>query len=162
MGMATGWVCPLTCVATTGVVTQLYPAWVSAGVAYQTSTNGQLLRRPLQGAMHSVQIEPDGLNGGTIEIYDVDGGEIGADVSSLTAITNAQLVAAIASGKARLIWEQQFVGTVGSGPVTAAGIYRDFMKGIAARFSSDSPAGTCKLNLVISGGFEKVESRGGY
>lgn len=160
--MAEGWVCPLTCVATTGNVTQLYPAWVSAGVAKAGSTNGQLIRTPLQGALHSIQIEPDGSNGGKVEIYDIDGSEAGADVSSATAITNAQLTAAIAAGTAKLIWEQEFPGTVGSGPVNASGIFRSFMKGLAARFSASSPAGTCKLNLVVDGGYRKTESRGGY
>lgn len=161
--MATeGWVCPLTAVATTGDLTQLYPAWVSAGVAKAGSTNGQLIRRPLQGALHSIQIEADGTNGGTIQIYDIDGGDVGADVSSATAITNAQLTTLINAGKAKLIWEQQFAGTVGTGPVNAAGIFRAFMKGLAARMTMQSPAGGCTLNLVVSGGYEKVESRGGY
>lgn len=156
------WVCPLTAVAATGDVTQLYPAWVSAGVAKSSSTNGQLLRRPLQGALYSIQIEPNGTDGGTIQIYDIDGGDNGADVSSATAITNAQLSAAITAGRAKLIWEQQFAGTVGSGPVNASGIDRDFMHGLAARYTNDGPTGTCKLNLVIGGGYWKTESRGGY
>ncbi len=166
--MATeGWVCPVTAVAATGDVTQLYPAWVSAGVAKAASTNGQLLRRPLQGALHSIQIQPNGSDGGTIEIYDIDGGQIGADVSSLTAITNTQLAAAITAGNAKLIFQQTFAGTVGSGVVNAPGIFRAFMKGLAARFSNaagggGSPQGLCTLNLVVSGGYEKVESRGGY
>ncbi len=166
--MATeGWVCPVTAVTTTGDVTQLYPAWVSAGVAKAGSTNGQLLRRPLQGALQSIQIEPDGSNGGTIQIYDIDGGPFGADVSSATAITNAQLTAAITAGQAKLIFEQTFAGTIGSGVVNAPGIFRAFMKGLAARFTNaggamGAPAGACTLNLVVSGGYEKVESRGGY
>lgn len=157
-----GWVIPLTAVAADGNVTQLYPAWVSAGVAKSSSTNGQLIRRPLQGALHSIQIEPNGTDGGTVEIFDIDGGEAGANVSSATAITDSQLDAAIAAGKAKKIWEQQFAGTVGTGPVNAAGIFRAFQKGLAARFSNGGPTGTCTLNLVVSGGYEKVESRGGY
>ena len=161
--MATdGWVVALTAVAATGDVTQLYPTWVSAGVAKSSSTNGQILRRPMQGAIHSIQIEPDGSNGGTIQLYDIDGGQWGADVSSAAVITDTQLDAAIAAGKAKLIWEQQFSGTVGSGPVNASGIFRAFMKGLAARMVMSVPAGGCTLNLVVSGGFEKVESRGGY
>ncbi len=165
--MATdAWVIPLTAVASTGDVTQLYPAWCTAGVAKAGSTNGQLIRRPHEGAMHSLQIEPDGSNGGTIQIYDIDGGENGADVSSATAITNAQLAAAITAGRAKLIFEQTFAGTVGSGVVNAPGIFRAFMKGLAARFSNDAggpgPSGICTLNLVVDGGYWKVESRGGY
>ncbi len=162
--MATeGWICPLTAVAaTTGIITQLYPVWVSAGVAKAGSSNGQLIRRPLQGAMHSIQIEPNGSDGGLVEIWDVDGGDIGADVSSATTITAAELALLITAGKAKKIWEQQFAGTVGTGPVSAAGIFRAFMKGLAARFTNAGPTGTCTLNLVVSGGYEKVESRGGY
>lgn len=162
--MATeGWVCPITAVVATGDLTQLYPAWVSAGVAKSSSTNGQLLRRPLQGALHSIQVEADGVNGGLIQIYDIDGGQWGADVSSATAITNTQLTAALAAGGAKLIFEQQFAGTVGSGPVNAPGVFRGFMKGLAARMVMDDPTGAaCKLDLVVQGGYEKVESRGGY
>lgn len=162
--MATeGWVCPITAVVATGDVTQLYPAWVSAGVAKASSSNGDLLRRPLQGALHSIQVEADGVDGAVIQIYDIDGGQFGADVSSATAITNTQLSAAITAGKAKLIFEQQFAGTTGSGPVNAPGVFRAFMKGLAARMVMDDPtAASCKLNLVVSGGYEKVESRGGY
>ncbi len=156
------WVVPLTAVAATGNVTQLYPAFVSAGVAKAGSSNGQLIRRPLQGAMHSVQIEPNGSDGGLIEIWDIDGGDVGADVSSATVITNTELGTLITAGKAKKIWEQQFAGTVGSGPVNASGIFRAFMHGLAARFSNSGPTGACTLNMVCSGGFEKVESRGGY
>lgn len=165
--MATqGWVVPVTAVAATGIVTQLYPANCTAGVAKAGSTNGQLIRRPLQGALHSIQVEPDGQNGGTIQIYDIDGGQWGANVSSATTITNAQLTTALASGKAKLIFEQTFAGTVGSGVVNAPGVFRAFMGGLAARFSNDAgapgPLGICTLNLVVGGGYEKVESRGGY
>lgn len=161
--MATqGWVIPLTAVAATGIVTQLYPANCTAGVAKAGSVNGQLLRRPLQGALHSIQVEPNGTDGGTIQIYDIDGGQWGADVSSATTITNAQLVTAIASGLAKLIFEQSFSGTVGSGVVNAPGVFRAFMGGLAGRFSNSGPTGTCTLNLVVGGGYMKVESRGGY
>lgn len=165
--MATeGWVCPLTAVASTGDVTQLYPAWVSAGVAKAGSTNGQLIRRPLQGALHSIQFESDGTNGGTVQIYDIDGGMVGADVSSATAITDAQLTTAINNGWAKLIFEQNFSGTPGSQVISAPGVFRAFLKGLAARFTNDAagpgPQGSCKLNLVVGGGYDKVESRGGY
>jgi len=160
--MPQGWVCPLTAVTATGNVTQLYPANCTAGVAKAGSTNGQQIRRPLQGALHSIQVEADGTNGGIIQIYDIDGGQWGADVSSATAITNTQLNAAIAAGKAALIFEQQFAGTTGSGPVNAPGVYREFLHGLAARMVMDTPTGGCKLNLVVGGGYMKVDSKGGY
>lgn len=163
---ATGaWVVSVTGAASTGNVYQLYPSTCTPGVAKAGSTNGQLIRRPLQGAVHSIQVETNGVDGGTIELYDIDGGDAGADVSSGTTITNAQLTAAIAAGLARLIFQQNFVGTPGSGTVNAPGIYRSFAKGLAARYISDNITPTssaCTLNLVVSGGFWKVESRGGY
>lgn len=159
-----GWVCPITAVASTGDLTQLYPAWVTVGVAKTGSTNGQIIRRPLQGALHAISVEANGTDGGVIQIYDIDGGQNGADVSSATAITNAQLVAALAATppRAKLLYEQQFSGTTGSGPISPPGVYIGFMKGLAARMTMDTPAGGCKLNLRVGGGYEKVESRGGY
>lgn len=161
MSATDAWVVPLTGVAdTTGVVTQCYPAWVSAGVDPASATNGQLIRRPMQGAMHSLQVETDGSHGGTVQLYDITGLQYGTDVSSGTAITAAVVNAAITAGTAKLIFEQNFAGTAGSGTVNAPGIYRSFMKGLAARFIVDGGTGTCKLNMVVSGGFQKVESRG--
>ncbi len=167
--MAEGWVISVAATgqevggAASGNGQQLYPAWVSAGVNPATAVNGETIRRPLQGAMHSIQIEPDGSNGGMIQIYDMDGSEAGANVSSATAVTNAQIVAALAAGRAKLIYEQQFAGTVGSGPVNAAGIFRGFMKGLVARFSNGNggaAAGTCTLNLVVDGGYRKNTTTG--
>lgn len=152
----------VTSVAATGDLKQLYPTFCTPGVAKAGSTPGQLLRRPMQGALHSIQVKPDGANGGTIELWDVDGGDAGADVSSLDVITNAQLVALVAQGRAKLIYRQDFAGTIGSGPTNAAGIYRTFVKGLAARMYDDTPVGNCELNLVVTGGFMKTESRGGY
>lgn len=163
------WVVPVSATsnsgtANTGNGVQLYPPWVGAGVAKATSTNGQLLRRAMQGAIHSIQVEPNGTDGGTIQLYDMDGSLEGADVSSLTAVTNAQIVAALAATppRAKLIFEQTFSGTVGSGFVNAPGVYRGFMKGIVARFGNTAATGSCTLNLVCDGGYMVVESRGGY
>ncbi len=146
--------------ATTGDVTQLYPTWCSAGVNPATATNAQLIRRPMAGAMHSIQVKPDGGNGGTLEIFDINGLELGVDVSSAAVITAAVLDAAITAGKAKLIFNQSFPGTIGSGIVNAPGIFRAFMHGLAARFSNAGPTGICTLNLVCDFGYCKVESRG--
>ncbi len=155
------WVVALTAVAaTTGDVTQLYPTWCSAGVNPATATNAQLIRRPMAGAMHSIQVKPDGSNGGTLEIFDINGLELGVDVSSAAVITAAVLDAAITAGKAKLIFNQSFAGTVGSGVVNAPGIFRAFMHGLAARFSNAGPTGICTLNLVCDFGYCMVESRG--
>lgn len=149
----------LTGVASNGDVTQLYPAFCTAGVAKSSSSVGQLIRKPMQGALHSIQLKPDGSHGGTLELYDVNGEDAGADVSSATTITDSQLDTLIAAGKAKLIYSQDFAGTVGSGVLNAPGLYRPFMKGLAGRFVG---SGTCELNLVVSGGFQKQESRGSY
>lgn len=154
------WVVSLSAVAANGDVTQLYPDWCSAGVDPASATNGQLIRRPYEGALHSIQIKPDGTNGGTIEIYDINGLELGVDVSSAAAISDTVLDTAITAGKAKLIFTQSFAGTVGSGVVNAPGIYRGFMKGLAARFWNAGPTGACVLNLVVNNGYAKVESRG--
>lgn len=149
----------LTGVASNGNVTQIYPPCCTAGVAKSGSTAGQLLRRPLQGVNHSFQLRSDGVNAGTLELWDIDGEDWGADVSSGTTITNAQLVAAVAAGQAKLLFRGDYAAGVGSGILNAAGIYRPFAKGLAARLVS---TGTGELNLVNDGGFWKTESKGGY
>lgn len=162
--MTDSWVITLTAVASNGNLTQLYPTFVSAGVNPATATAGQLIRKPCNGALHSIQVKPDGLgNGGTIEFYDINGLDYGIDVSSAAVITNAQLVTALAASnprKAKLIFTQEFAGTVGSGIVNAPGIYRGFTRGLAARFWNAGPAGTCVIDLVCSAGYMKQESRG--
>lgn len=160
---ADSWVIATTAVVAAGDLQQLYPVWASAGVAFAGSTNGQLIRRTSEGALHSIQIKTDGVNGGTLELYDIDGQEWGADVSSGTAITNAQLLVALAAGRAKLIYNISFAGTVGSLPASAPAIVgRGFLKGIACRFSNAGPTGVITLNMVVSSGHRKVESRGGY
>lgn len=158
--MAEGWVIEVTAVAADGNVTQLYPAWVSAGINPASATAGQTIRSPMQGALHSIQIQPNGTDGGTLEIYDISGIELGIDVSSATTITDTQLDAAITAGQAKLIWTQKFAGTVGSGPVNASGIFRSFMKGLAARFWNAGPTGVCTLDLVVDGGYRKTTKAG--
>lgn len=162
--MATdSWVITLSAVASNGNLTQLYPTFVSAGIAKGSATVGQLVRQPMNGVMHSIQIKPNGTDGGTIEFYDINGEDWGADVSSAAVITNAQLTTALASTsgrKAKLLFTQEFAGTVGSGVVNAPGIYRAFMRGLAARFSNSGPTGACTLNLVCNGGYYKYASRG--
>lgn len=159
--MATeAWVCSVSGVAANGNAKQLYPAFAAAGVAKSGSTLGQLLRGPIQGALHSIQVRSDGANAGVIEIYDINGEEWGADVSSGTTITDAQLDAAIAAGQAKLLFIQDVPTTSGTGVVTAPGIYRTFLKGLAARFVA--AAGSCTVNLVVSGGHRRTVSLGGY
>jgi hypothetical protein len=135
-------------VAAAGNVTQLYPTWCAAGVDPAAATNGQQIRQPTAGVLYSLQVETDGTNGGIIEIWDVSGADAGADVSSATTITDAQLDALAARGLAKLIYSQNFAAS-GLTPPTAGP--RTIMRGLAARFVGS--AGVCKLNLVVNGGF---------
>lgn len=151
------WVCPLTIVAATGNLTQLYPQWATAGINPATATSGQQVRYPCEGKMTSLQCFTDGTNAFTLELYDISGMELGADVSSAAVITNAQLVAALAAGKAKLIFKQNIAGN-GLTPMTPVGP-AGFMKGIAARAWNVGPTGTCELNLSVEGGYRYL---GGY
>lgn len=133
----------------TGDLKQLYPNYMSVG----TTAVGNR-RRPTDGRLFSLDVVPDGTNGGVIEIWDIDGGEAGADVNTATAITNAQLVAAQALGRAELIWTAKFSGTESASfKGTSA---RVFAKGLAARFYNAGPTGTCWVNLSLDGGAIKV------
>lgn len=136
-------------------VTQLYPIYAPVGVAPGSATNGQLIRMPTEGVLHSVQVETDGTNGGTIQIYDINGIEAGADVSSSDQITNTQLTAMLADGRARLIYEQNFIGS-GITPVGTGA--RSFQKGLAARAVGST--GSCKLNLSVGGGYRLTQKVG--
>lgn len=138
----------LTGVAATGDVTQLYPLYATAGEVPASATTGQQLRSPCEGTLISLQVETDGTNGGTLELYDMAGDEAGANVSSVAAITDTQLDLAVTAKTARLIFQQNFAGS-GLTPFAPIGPRR-FLKGLAARFVG---AGTCKLNLTVQGGF---------
>jgi hypothetical protein len=140
-------------VALTGNLTQLYPASCTAGSG--AVTMGNTVRGVCEGILVSAQVEPDGTNGGTIEIWDVNGADAGADVDTATVITNAQLVAMVSAGKARIMYAQTFSGT-GARLAVAHGV--TFAHGLAARFIGS--AGTCELNLIVSGGCRKTEITG--
>jgi hypothetical protein len=143
------WVCPLTIVAATDPVTQLYPSYAAAGTNPATATTAQQVRMPCEGQLISMQVASDGTNAGILELYDISGHDLGVNVSSATAITDAILDAAITAGKARLILVQNFAGSglTPWAPVGPAG----FVKGLAAR--AVGAGGTCTLNLVVHGGY---------
>lgn len=154
------WVITLGFVAANGNVTQAYPAYAAAGVQKGGVSDvlGASIRCPVGGLLHSIEVKPDGSNAGALEIYDIDGNDAGADVSSNTAITDTQLDALIAAGKAKLLWTQSFAGTVGSGPKNAAGVYRQFSKGLGLRFVA--AAGACTVTLNVTDGFQYRTSAG--
>ncbi len=143
------WVTDLTIVAATGVVTQLYPSYAAAGALPATALTSEEVRMPCEGQLISLQVATDGINAGTLELYDISGQTLGIDVSTTTVITDAQLDAAITAGKAKLILEQNFAGS-GLTPWSPVGP-ASFMKGLAARAVGAS--GTCTLNMVVHGGY---------
>ena len=145
---------------TIGVATadlkQLYPTYAAVGVDPATATTGQQMRRPCEGTLLTLQVETDSVTSGTLELYDISGLEVGANVSSLAAITNAQLVAGLADGRAKLIFRQTFAGS-GLSPWEMVGP-RGFMKGLAAR--AIGGAGVCYLNMTVRAGFEYTTKGG--
>lgn len=143
------WTVDLTMVTATGNVTQLYPDYAAAGTNPATATVAQQVRMPTEGQLIALQVASDGTNAGILELYDINGHDLGIDVSSTNVITDAQLDAAIAAGKAKRILVQNFAGS-GLTPWAPVGP-ASFMKGLAARAVSN--AGTCTLNLVVHGGY---------
>ena len=143
------WVCPLTVVGAAGNVTQLYPQWAQAGINPAVATSGQEVRYPSEGKLISLQCLTNGADAFVIEVYDISGMELGIDVSSAAVITNAQLVAAIAAKKAKLLFQQNVAGS-GLTPFAPIGP-SGFMKGLAAR--AVGAAGTCALNIDVEGGY---------
>ncbi len=156
------WVISVSATAvSTGNLKQLYPTWAAAGADHSNPNalpaTGAYVRCPTQGALHAISVQSDGANAGTLEIWDVNGADAGADVSSADVITNTQLTALIALDKARLIYTQTIPASAGSNIVNPPGLYKSFMKGLAARFSNAGPTGACTLSLVVTGGQNKVQ-----
>jgi hypothetical protein len=150
----TPWVISLTAVAATGNLTQLYPASCTAGSG--ATTSGTLKRSPCEGVLVNCQVEPDGTNGGEIQLWDVNGADVGADVDTAVVITNAQLTTLINAGKARQIYGQKFSGSSGARIAIAYGV--PIMHGIAARYINGT--GTIELNIVANGCMRKTEITG--
>lgn len=146
-----GWVVGLSAVTSTGNLTQLYPAFASAGVAPGAAVLGDQIRQPTEGTVFSLQVQTDGTNGGIIELWDINGADAGADVSSGTTITNTQKNTLVTAGKAKLIYSQNFLATPET-PIYMG--YKGFQKGLAARFVGG--AGTCTVNVVVKGGVRKI------
>lgn len=144
----------LAAVAATGDLTQLYPDCCTVGTG--ATTMGTQKRTPSEGTLASLQVEPDAIDGGIIQIWDLNGADIGADVNTAAAITNAQLVLLQAAGRARLIFEQVFSGS--SGARTAVSFGMPFTHGLAGRYVNTT--GTCKLNITADGGFRKTSITG--
>jgi hypothetical protein len=150
--MSTAWAdVALTAVAATGDLTQLFPTFAAVGSA--ATTSGALRRRACEGTLLGCEVEPDGANGGELELWDLNGADVGANVNTAVAITNAQLVALQALGLARLMYSQKFTATAGARLAFSHAI--PFSKGLAARYVSAT--GTCELNLRVDGGYRYTE-----
>lgn len=145
-----GWAIQLDRGTAGGDFTQLYPDFAAAGDVWP-GTRGDNIRTPMGGKLGALQVATDGASGGTVELWDVSGLELGIDVSSLDAITAAQMTAAAAAGKAKLVWKGEIAATVGAAPPWSS--FRSFMKGLAARFTGAAATGYCVLNLSVEGGF---------
>ncbi len=137
-------------VAANGNLTQLYPLYAAAGAALPAA-NLATIRKPQGGRVGNASIQTDAVSGGYVEIWDINGIVAGADVSSLTVITNAQLVAMEALGWAKLLWSQNFAATP-SAPAPWS-LSFGFMKGLAARYVQATGGAKCWLNLSVEGGF---------
>lgn len=149
------WVITLEDVTATGNLTQLYPAWVSAGAVPPGSPSAEI-RMPTECFLRAAQVKTDGTNGGYVEIWDVNGADGGANVSSLAAITDTQLDALALRGLAKCLWNQNFTAT--SGASTPASFGKQAMRGLAARFVGS--AGEITLNLEVEGGYRKIATAG--
>ena len=140
----------VTGVAATGNLKQVYSPFCTAGSG--STATGTQKRRPVAGSLFLVEVQTDGVNGGTIEVFDINGELEGADVDTSDVITNAQLTSAIAANRAVKMFTQQFAG---SGTARLA-INRGtrFSKGLALRFVA--AAGSCIVNIQWEGGQEKI------
>jgi hypothetical protein len=133
-----------------GDLTQLYPPSANAGGNPATTGPGGFIRQPCEGELLGFQVCTDGTEGGVIEVWDIAGDRAGADVSQSDVITDAQLDAAILSGRAKLLYKQNILGTGDTPPFPP---YFRFMQGLAARWISD---GDCSLNLNVNGGYRYI------
>lgn len=153
----------LTATTSTGNVTQLYPQWiqyspgVTAGAALPVAAGG-IVRRPMGGRIGQVAIETDGTNGGVIQLFDINGLDGGADVSSDTVITNTELTTLLTAGKAKQIFEQNIAAAPGATIVWTW--TQAFQRGLGARFVAAT--GICYVNIIGEGGFQFYTTAGVY
>lgn len=142
-------------VTATGNLKQLYPSYCPDGAARGAGrTPGVAIREPTGGTLLNVQVMTDGTNGGTIELWDVNGVDGGIEVSGAgnTTITDTQLDTLAAAGRAKLIWRQNVVADGTTPPMATP---RTFLHGLAARFIASG--GQVELNLVVDGGYRLLD-----
>lgn len=154
-------------VAADGNLTQLFPEYVTPGTG--ATTQGNLVRKAVDGVLHRCEISQSDANGGTLELWDIAGQFTGAsnNTNTGTALTDAYLAAEKAAGRARLIWRVDFKGDVGN----TSKIFQQrttIMHGLAARYilivGAPDPiiAGdtSITLNIEATGCYTKVETCG--
>lgn len=153
--MAQAWVVTITGTEADGNLTQLYPENCTAesNPATANGANGDKIRFPSSGNIISLSIKSDGTNAGRVELFDINGLDAGADVSSSNQITNEQYIAEKAQGVASLIYNQSFAASPGS--VIPGDVRKDFLRGLAGRYVG---TGTVTLNITVIGGYGKYDA----
>jgi hypothetical protein len=148
--------------AATDALTQLFPSFVSAGVA--TVAAGAERRKTTEGVLYRIDIDPADGVGGYFELWDLGGRPYGAtdNINTGTDVTDAYLVSETAQGRARLIWRTDFKGDSGLTTKTFA-TTTPFMFGLAGRFVNIvDVAGTKSVyvNIIAEGGYCKYTVSG--
>lgn len=147
---------------TTGVLTQLFPTFVTAGAG--TYLMGEQVRKANEGVLYRVDVDPSDAVGGVFELWDIAGQFRGAtnNTNTGTALTAAYLAAEQAAGRARMIWRTDFKGDAGLTTKTFATRVL-FNQGLAGRFIDSIDAVGTKnvtVNVVAEGGYIKVAVSG--
>lgn len=140
-------------VVATGNATQLFPNDIPTTVATAVypPVGGGLVRRPTEGVLQKIHIVTDGVNGGTIELWDVSGLDRGAsnNTNDQLFLTNAWLVA---NGK--LIDTMKITGTGTENYDLSLNMENlQFNKGLAIRFVNAGPAGSVTVSPFVTSGF---------
>lgn len=147
---------------TSGVLTQIYPNWMTAG---SSPSAGVLVRQPTDGVLYEMAIYPDDAQGGILEVYDIAGTLSGTnDTNTATSMTAAYLTAQLArtQPRAKLIWQQEFKADPGL--TTKKFTQRTKLNfGLAVRWiTAGVTAGTktASLNITSEGLYRKVTVQG--
>lgn len=138
-------------VGAAGVVTQLFPVGCAAGVStttYPPAAPGGLVRRACQGRYRKLDITGDGVNSGTVELWDVAGLDRGA--SNNVNSGGITMTDAYVTANGTLIAKRQIVGTGGTS-FTENDTDIPFSKGLAIRFVA--AAGNISVSPDVEGGF---------
>lgn len=152
----TPWHKELTAVASDGVITQMFPTFCDSGPG--AGTQGELVRRPMEGVISELTVSGDGTNAGTIELWDASGDDVTAKkMDQGETITNAEMATLVAAGSAKKLGQWTVAGTDQLTIYRAGGTGAVCLKGLMARFSNAGPTGTIDVSINASGLFQKYE-----